>query len=267
MNFTFGKTQYVSSDKMKRSPALSKLIYNVFGYTSVGNYARSRVVIRLLNQLPLDKFERIIDLGAGLGEFTFMMADQMPKTKFLALEILPERVEKLREIVKKFGYSNVEVYPDLIEKLDADGQFDFIFAVDVFEHIPEEQMPFKDCYKKLKPGGYLMIKIPNAKQRTILPDRFFEDHHEWLEGAHVGQVYDLQRLTQRFKDEGFTIVHSSSSDGLLSRIGWELGYLSRKGGAIPQLLCLPFCKAFVLMDRFFFNGRENGNAIQVIGRK
>lgn len=267
MKFTYGKTQYVSSDRMKGSPWLSKLVYNIFGYTNVGNYARSRVVINLLNKLPLEKFKRVIDLGAGLGEFTFMMADVMPDTRFTAIEILPERVQKLNEVVQKFGYKNVEVFPDYIENFTQNEQFDFIFSVDVFEHIPEEKMPFRECYKKLKPGGFLMIKIPNVRQRTILPGSWFEDHNEWLEEEHVGQVYDLNKLTQRFKDEGFSIVHSSGSDGLLSRIAWEIGFLSKKGGSAVQLLFLPFCKGLILCDRFVFKSKENGNAIQVIGRK
>lgn len=267
MNFTFGKTQYVSSDRMRRSPRLSKFINTVFGYTNIGNYARSRIVIDLFNKLPLKDFVNVIDLGAGLGEFTFMMADEMPSTKFLAIEILPDRVEKLKEIVRKFDYTNVEVYPDFIETVDAKEAFDFIFAIDVFEHIPEEKMPFKACYEKLRPGGYLMIKIPNARQRTILPERFFEDHNKWLEKEHVGQVYDLEKLTSRFKDEGFTIVHSSSSDGLLSRVAWEVGFLTRKAGSVLQLAFLPFCKGLIHMDRIFFSSGKNGNAIQVIGKK
>lgn len=267
MNFTFGKTQHISSDRMRRSPRLSRFINSVFGYTNIGNYARSTIVIDLFKKLPLADFKNVIDLGAGLGEFTFMMADEMPATRFLAIEILPERIERLREIVKKFDYKNVEVYPDFIETLGSKNVFDFIFAIDVFEHIPEEKMPFRECYEKLRPGGYLMIKIPNATQRTILPERFFEDHNKWLEEEHVGQVYDLEKLTRRFKDEGFTIVHSSSSDGLLSRVAWEMGFLTRRAGSVLQLAFLPLCKGLVLLDRVFFSSAKNGNAIQVIGKK
>ena len=252
---------------MRRSPRLSRFINSVFGYTNIGNYARSRVVIDLFRKLPMKDFERVMDLGAGLGEFTFMLADEMPSTKFLAVEILPERIERLREISVEFGYRNVEIYPDLIETLDLNAAFDFIFAIDVFEHIAEEKMPFKDCYVRLKPGGYLMVKIPNIKQRTVLPERFFEDHNKWLEGAHVGQIYDLEKLTKRFEDEGFTIAHSSASDGILSRIAWEVGFLTRKAGPVMQLAFLPMCKGLILLDRFFFKSAADGNAIQVIGRK
>ena len=53
-------------------------------------------------------------------------------------------------------------------------------------------MPFKDALNRLKPGGLLLVKIPNKTQNTILPENWFEDHHHWLEDEHVGQIYDLE---------------------------------------------------------------------------
>lgn len=267
MRFKYGKTQYVSSDRMKRHPFISRLLYNVFGYTNIGNYARSRVFIRLLHSLPFSSFKKVTDLGAGLGEYTFMMAEQMPHTKFTAIEIMPDRLEKLQRVVDKFQFKNVEIFPDKIEKLQRIGEYDFIFAVDVFEHIHKEEMPFRHCYLKLKPGGYLLVKMPNVTQHTILPGRLFEDHQKWLTEEHVGQVYDLDELSRRIEDEGFTVVHSSSTDGLMSRLAWEIGFLSKKAGAVMQLLFLPLCKALVHLDRILYLPGKAGNTIQVIGRK
>jgi 16S rRNA G527 N7-methylase RsmG len=134
MDFNYGKTQYICSERMRKSPFISKMVNTIFGYTNIGNYARSRVFIKLLNMLPLASFKNIADLGAGLGEFTFMMAESLPKTQFTAIEILPERVEKLNEVVYKLHLNNVTIFPETIDKLETKAKFDFIFAVDVFEH-------------------------------------------------------------------------------------------------------------------------------------
>jgi hypothetical protein len=82
----------------------------------------------------------------------------------------------------------------------------------------------------------------------------------------VGQVYDLQGLKARFESEGFEIVHASYSDGIISRLAWELAYLGKKAGVITQLLSLPIAKRLIHLDRIFHSKKE-GNAIQVIGRK
>ncbi len=262
----FGKSQLYTSSRFKRNPKLGRFIFSVFGYTSVGNFARSKIFLKLMKLMPYDKFEKIMDLGAGLGEYSFMLSENMPKSKITSLEILDERVKILKETIENHDYPNVSVFPDKIDKLDANGTFDFIFSVDVFEHIKKEEMPFSECFKKLKPGGYLLIKMPNEVQKTVLPESLFEDQNEWLEHEHVGQVYDLEDLKNRFESEGFQIKHAYYTDGILSRIGWELGYFGKKLGSVIHLLLLPICKFFIFLDNLSF-GRKRGNSIQVIGIK
>ena len=267
IKFEYGKTQVLTSPRMRKHPALGKLIYAVFGYTSVGNWARANIFINRLKLLPLSSFKKVLDLGAGLGEFTFMMAEAMPQTHITALEILPERIDLLTQVVEDRKYGNVVVFKDKIEALNENGAFDFIFSVDVFEHILSTEMPFDECYKKLKPGGYLMVKIPNVTQFTICPDPWFEEHNEWLKEEHVGQVYNLDGLVERFKNAGFKIVHASYSDGRLSRLAWEISYFTAKGGAVTQLLFLPLCKFIYFIEWLTFRSKTKGNAIQVIGQK
>ncbi len=268
IRFEYGKTQFMTSPRMRKRPAIGKLIYKIFGYTSVGNWARANVFIDRLRLLPLNNFKKIMDLGAGLGEFTFMMAEAMPNTQFTALEPDPERTVLLDEVVATRKYPNVKVFAGKIEELDENGVYDLIFSVDVFEHIKPAEMPFEECYKKLKPGGFILVKMPNVKQLTILPDKWFEEHNHWLEGEHVGQVLDLDGLTKRCEAAGFKMVHATYSDGWISRLGWELSYFTAKGGAIIQLLFLPVCKFIYYIEGWLYSGaKKGGNCIQVIGQK
>lgn len=265
--FEYGKTQIFTSPRMRKNPGLAKLIYSIFGYTSIGNWARAKIFVDRLKYLPAATFKKILDLGAGLGEFTFMMAEALPNAKITALEILPERVSYLKEVLQKRNFPNVSIYEHKIEELKEDEAYDFIFSVDVFEHILKEEMPFDECYNKLKPGGFLMVKMPNITQTTICPDSWFEEHNEWLEDEHIGQVYNLDDLVDRFKQSGFSIIHASYSDGWISRLGWELSYFTAKGGALIQLLFLPLCKFIYWIERLTYNSKTKGNSIQVIGKK
>ena len=264
--FTFGKTQLLTSYRMQKYPLLAKLVYQLLGYTNVGNYARSKVVIRLLRKLPLQSFEEIVDLGCGYGEYSFMIADALPQSKITALEIDPERLGRVRHTKQILNISNVNIHDGKIETLPKDQQVDFIFSVDVFEHIYEAEMPFKACCDQLKEGGYLLVKMPNISQKTIFPDSLFQEHQQWLDDEHIGQIYNLEGLKKRFTDEGFSIVHASYSDGFWSRLAWELSYFAKKGGAIAQLLFLPIAKLLINVDLLFDNSKS-GNAVQVIGQK
>lgn len=264
--FTYGKSQVLTSDKMKKYPKLSKLTYSVFGYTNVGNYARSKVFIKLLNKLDLSKVKTILDLGCGLGEFSFMISDAMPNAKITSLDVDKDRLEKVKGTKDQLNYDNIELFHGMVHEFPKDEYFDLIFSVDVFEHILKENMPFEDAYKKLKPGGHLIVKMPNITQLTIFPDSWFKEHQDWLDDEHIGQVYNLDDLRNRFIKAGFEIEEAHYSDGYWSRLAWETGYFAKRGGMFTQLLFLPLSKFFVSIDQMGSNGKK-GNAIQVIGRK
>jgi SAM-dependent methyltransferase len=263
--YAFGKAQILTSQRMQQQPRMARLIYNVFGYTSIGNYARAQVFIKLLKKLPLKRFRHILDLGCGMGEYSLMMAEHLPQAQVTAIDILPDRVAAVKKAKTKLGLTNLAVKQRKIEDLE-DQKFDFIFSVDVFEHIPEKEMPFKSAFERLNNGGYLLVKMPDIHQFTIMPENWFEEHNEWLSHEHVGQVYNLEDLRERFGQEGFEVVHAAYADGPVSRLAWEIGYLAKKGGAAFHLLLLPLCKGLVKLD-VLLGFRSKGNTIQVIGQK
>ncbi|GHE73408.1 SAM-dependent methyltransferase [Roseivirga thermotolerans] len=265
MELTFGTSQIFTSERMKSKPKLARLFKSVFGYTNVGNYARFTIFKKLMKHIDLPQNAKILDLGAGYGEYSFSLAKALPKAKIHSLDVDKERIATLNEAIKASGTNNITTHCTYTEQLE-EREFDFIFSIDVFEHITPKEMPFKAAYDRLKPGGYFMVKIPNKHQRTLLPERYFEEHHEWLEEEHVGQVYNLEDLWKRFIGEGFRVVHGSYSDGWFSRLGWEAAYLGKKAGLLGQILSLPFAKLCIKIDRLV-HGNSWGNAIQVIGIK
>lgn len=266
MDLTFGQNQYQMSRRMQRYPRLGRLVQRVFGHTNVGNYARAGIFRKLLKQLPLHRFDRVLDLGCGQGEYTFMLAEALPQVKVTALDIEPERIRRIRQIGETSGIKNLATYVGALGSHQAGEGYDLIFSIDVFEHIAEEDMPFEDAFACLREGGYLLVKMPSRKQRTILPESWFEEHQEWLEDEHIGQIYDLEGLKQRMEKAGFRITYSTYADGLLARMGWEIGYLSRRTHPLLQLLCLPFAKLLVRLDQAIHQNGY-GNTIQVIGQK
>ncbi len=265
MHIEFGKHQVLTSPRMSKSPKLAKLIRTLFGYTNVGNYARAKVFMDLMDQLPTEEFRRILDLGCGFGEYTFMLSEKLNDANITALDTDGQKIEQLNKIIHKEGIHSIDTFTGMIQNYKEDG-FDFIFSIDVFEHILVEHMPFKAAYERLKPGGFLLVKMPSKEQITVLPDDWFKEHQEWLDDEHIGQVYELEDLKNRFKEEGFQITYAAYSDGWWSRLGWEIGHLSRKAGAAAQLATLPLAKAMVAIDRKKSHLKK-GNTIQVIGQK
>ncbi|QNL22666.1 class I SAM-dependent methyltransferase [Hyphobacterium sp. CCMP332] len=265
MKFQFGKEQIFTSNRMSKYPFIAKIISRFFGYTNIGNYARFKVFKDIYPSFKLNNNSKILDLGCGYGEYSFALSRKLPNAEIHALDIDNNRISCLNQALEKAGNKNIKPYANRIEKL-YQSNYDFIFSIDVFEHILPEEMPFEEVKRKLKPGGLFLVKIPNLKQRTILPQKYFEEHQEWLRDEHIGQVYDLESLKNRVSAEGFEIVSAKSTDGLCSRLAWEITYIAKKIGSICHLFILPLSKLLIHFDRILDN-TKSGNAIHIIAQK
>jgi len=275
-HYKFGKYQPFMSDKMRKNPEMGKIVSKVFGYTNLGTWGRYLIFKNLLEKLPISKMKSIMDLGCGQGEFSFMLADALPQVQVDAIDTDLEAMNKIKEVVDKFGIKNLHTYTCMIQELgpEKNESYDLIFSIDVFQHIPKEQMPFQACKQRLKHGGYLITKMPAKDHRRILPKSMFKEFDDTLAGknpehaymAHHGQVYTLDDLIKRYEREGFKVIGASYSDGIIARAGWEFNYLMMRAGSITQLLSLPVSKLLMLIDKII-PGRKSGNVIQVIGQK
>ncbi len=275
-HYKFGKYQAFMSNKMRENPELGKIVSKVFGYTNLGTWGRYLIFKELLKKLPMSKMNSIMDLGCGQGEFSFMLADAFPHIQIDATDTDMDAMKKMKEVVDQFRIKNLHTYTCMIQDLgpEKNEYYDLIFSIDVFQHIPKEQMPFQACKQRLKPGGYLITKMPAKDHRRILPKSLFKEFDDTLAGknpehvymAHHGQVYTLDDLILRYKQEGFKVIGAFYSDGIIARAGWEFNYLMMRAGSITQLLSLPLSKMLMWIDKISLR-RKRGNVIQVIGQK
>ena len=265
MELTFGQAQVFTSERLKNRKVLAKLFNKVFGYTNVGNYARFTIFKKLVDRADLKPDAKILDLGTGYGEYAISLGQALPQAEVHALDIDHSRINTVKEALENLSSKNITAHCNYVEEIEQNN-FDFIFSIDVFEHLDPNLMPFKTAFEKLKSGGHFLVKIPNVDQKTILNEKYFDEHHDWLEEEHIGQIYDLEGLKKRFENEGFKVIYSSYSDGWLSRAAWEIAYLGKKLSVATQLLTLPIAKGLIHLDRLF-HGNKWGNAIQVIGVK
>lgn len=275
-SYRFGKYQPFMSDKLKENPRMGKIVSNFFGYTNLGTWGRYLIFKDLLKILPMEKMQSIMDLGCGQGEFSFMLADALSKSQIDATDTDLDAMNKMKDVINKFKIKNLQTYTCMIQDLgpEKNEYYDLIFSIDVFQHIPVDQMPFQACKLRLKTGGYLITKMPAKDHLRILPKYLFKQFDDTLAGknpkhvymAHLGQVYSLDDLVKRYENEGFKVIAAFYSDGIIARAGWEFNYLMTRAGSITQLLSLPISKILMWLDKIVHN-RKSGNVIQVIGQK
>ncbi len=101
---------------------------------------------------------RVLDFGAGDGELIRQIADA-PSIEAWAYEPAPSLMDEARK--KLAGLEGVV----LTENLDfvASGTFDYVFCLEVFEHLPEKETAdaIAQIHRLLKPEGTAVIGVPH----------------------------------------------------------------------------------------------------------
>ncbi|MBF7092781.1 class I SAM-dependent methyltransferase [Flavobacterium sp. ALJ2] len=113
--------------------------------------------IALKNKLNLINSEnpqkgRILDIGAGTGDFLFTAKDNGWDT------VGVEPSDRAKSIAIKKGISFVEKISEL-----ENNSFDVITMWHVLEHVPNLELQIQELKRLLKPTGTLIVAVPNFK--------------------------------------------------------------------------------------------------------
>ncbi len=127
--------------------------------------------------------KKILEFGAGSGEFINRFKKYSNLTTF-AVEIDDAYFQTLSRDHRTYRHLD-----ELHEEMD------FIFAIDVLEHIQDDEGILKAFFVKLGPNGQLLVYVP---ARPELYSKF---------DAAIGHCrrYRFTELQQKVRDSGFTI--------------------------------------------------------------
>jgi len=109
-----------------------------------------------LSRMYLNKVKpcRLLEIGCGSSEFLSHM--QIAGWEVEGIDFDAKAVENLRE---KYG---INIHLGSLESVQyPDNSFDAIAMNHVIEHIPNPVALLQECYRILKPGGYLVAVTPN----------------------------------------------------------------------------------------------------------
>jgi len=111
-----------------------------------------RVEARALQDLHVQKHEKVLEIGAGSGYMAALLAYRAKQV--LTLEIVPELVALARANLQKAGFTNVEVrQADGAQGAPADGPFDVIVLSGSVAEVPPALL------SQLKVGGRLFAVV------------------------------------------------------------------------------------------------------------
>ena len=149
---------------------------------------------------------KVLEFGAGKGEFIDRFVDEY---KTYALEVDPSYIELLGE------------KHTALEKLSDKDSMNFIYAIDVLEHIEDDLASMKEIYSSLAPGGKFLIYVP---ARMELYSGFDES---------IGHFrrYHKEELNDKLVETGFHVEECRYHEliGYFSAFANKLTYSKERG--------------------------------------
>ena len=143
-------------------------------------------------------FLRILDVGCGDGVITKRLRARFAHASLTGLDADAVRLARAR-----LQCPGVAFEPGDVTALPYnDASFDVVLCHHVVEHVEDDQAVLRECRRVLRPGGLLLLGIP---QEDGAIGRWLRRLHRRLyaEGEHV-HFYTIRSMTELLERHGFT---------------------------------------------------------------
>ena len=168
-------------------------------------------------RVDVEKSKYVLDVGSGWGGF-LKLAKQSAK-KVEGVELNQAGVDYVEKNIAVKVHKDVE----FLEEMP-----DLLTMFHVLEHIPNQIDFLKTLYKKMKPGGTIVIEVPHANdfllKETLIPE--FRDFIFWNEHLVLHTEQSLDSIIQSAGFINSSILHIQRY-GFLNHFGW---FLDKKPG-------------------------------------
>ncbi len=126
----------------------------------------------LLHLLDIRPGMAVADVGAGRGDFAFLMAPRVgAEGHVYANEISRDRIDSIERAKQKSGISNLTVVRGAVDDALLPARVDRLVMVDVYHHLDESFAFMKNLQKYLKPEGRLFVAAVLNKRNPKAPPR------------------------------------------------------------------------------------------------
>ena len=240
-----------------------KIFYRYIPSAHISAYIR---LLYFRKYLKNAQFEEALDAGCGPGLFTFFAAAHFPKARITGYDISQADIDGCIEKVISEKINNVLFFQSDIRIPLQKERYDFIFSIDVLEHIQDNFKVLQNIYDGLKANGIFYLAMPYEPGHTFLfPRQLFANYIAWAEKEHVGEQYDLETVSEILRKLGFRIEDACYTFGFWGKLAWELDMLTEETLFLKHLL-QPLLFIWGYLDTLWKCG-SGSYAIKVIARK
>ena len=116
--------------------------------------------------------DTLVDLGCGAGIDTILAARRTgPSGRVIALDFLPDMLERTRAAAAEIGLTNVEPLQGDIEAIPLpDASVDHIISNGVVNLAPRKARVLAECARVLRPGGKITLADLTVAEEDLPPE-------------------------------------------------------------------------------------------------
>jgi trans-aconitate 2-methyltransferase len=147
----------------------------------------------VLERLPLQGDERVLDAGCGTGRVTELLAERLPSGRVIALDGSPSMVDAARQRLARFGDRIEYVVADLGTALPIESDVDAILSTATFHWVPDHDALFANLAAVTRPGGWLVAQFGGSGNIASIQRVLATIGDGWTGPAHFETVLATTR--------------------------------------------------------------------------
>jgi trans-aconitate 2-methyltransferase len=166
---------------------------------------------KVLERLPLEGDETVLDAGCGSGNVTQLLLDRLPRGHVVAVDSSESMVGHAREALDP---ERATVFQADLAELALDEPVDAVFSNAVFHWIPDHDALFDHLHAALAPGGMLVAQCGgkgnvarlHAAAREVAGRKPYADHlSDWTGPWNFAGA---EKTAERLGRAGFTAIRT-----------------------------------------------------------
>jgi cyclopropane-fatty-acyl-phospholipid synthase len=123
---------------------------------SLGDAERAMLALTA-ERAQLRDGQRVLDLGCGWGSFALWCASRFRRSRVLAVSNSKGQAEFIRQRADRAGLRNLEVVTEDVNRFEAQGRFDRVVSIEMFEHVRNHAALLARVARWLEPDGLLFV--------------------------------------------------------------------------------------------------------------
>lgn len=142
---------------------------------------------KVIAHLDIKAGSQIVDLGAGDGYFSFMLAEATgPKGHVYAVDIDPDKIDQLKQVIKEKGLNNITVVTgSLTDPKLPSKSIDLVFLSNAYHHLENRIEYLKQLHVYLNPKA--KVAVLDTKHGRISMAVVPKGH--WLDEGQIHQEF------------------------------------------------------------------------------